>query len=297
MFKSYRFTAIAFGLICFSISGQAQEGANPEQGQGSDQEQPAQSYPLPFPIEIIEGQAAADTRERLESEARQREIDDLAAQQGMNAATQSMNDATQRMTNYAELQTWLVALGTAVLFATLWFAWNGNKAAFAAVKLARANSETELRAWVGYEGWKMSGIGEPGNIDAYLFILKWKNFGSTPAKNSVLVTGRADDREKFGIDGPIFPDNDGGAINPPGVIFQSEPLILSPEEILATRENPIFLRSVARYNCAFKGMEDRISDVVLAIHYIGAAGIDAIKAGEIAEANFAIWPTGRSEMN
>jgi hypothetical protein len=146
----YWIAAVAFGLIGFVQSGQAQEEADNEQVEVRQQEQPAQSYPLPFPIEIIEDQAESDARERREAEARQREIDDLIAQQGMNTATQAMNDATQRMTYYAKLQTWAVGIGTVLLFGTLWLAWQGNKAAFRAVKITKDIGNKQLRAYVHF---------------------------------------------------------------------------------------------------------------------------------------------------
>ena len=87
---------------------------------------------MPLPIEIVESQAAAEARERHEAEARQRDIADLAAQQGMNAATQAMNAATQRMAEYAFWSTFLVAVGTAAVVWSLILMRQANGAAVAA---------------------------------------------------------------------------------------------------------------------------------------------------------------------
>lgn len=137
MLKRYRVTATALGLIFFSLSGQSQE-------------QPAKSYPFLFPVEIVEDQATTDAREGREEEARQREIEDLAAQQGMNSATQAMNAATQRMANYAFWSTIFVAVGTLLLFYTLWLTRQANKSAQKAVDVTQRIGEAQVRAYLEF---------------------------------------------------------------------------------------------------------------------------------------------------
>ncbi|HLP70087.1 MAG TPA: hypothetical protein VK181_21460 [Rhizobium sp.] len=155
MSKRYWISAIAFGLICSFSLGNAQEQKQSEQGKAAQQEKPAKSYPFPFPVEIIENQSAAEARERSEAESRQREIDDLVAQQGMNIATQAMNDATQRMVGLSEIQTWLVGIGTVLLFATLMLTIQANRAAVRAAEAAdrtvdvtRDIGEAQVRAYL-----------------------------------------------------------------------------------------------------------------------------------------------------
>jgi len=113
---------ITLGLT-LTTSGQAQEEAQSGQREANSEGQQPYEPPLPFPIEIIESPAETEARDSRESEARQREIADLAAQEGMNAATQAMNGATQRMAEYAFWSTVFVAIGTVFLFATIWLTW------------------------------------------------------------------------------------------------------------------------------------------------------------------------------
>lgn len=175
MLKRYRVTAIALGLICLPILGQAQEEAGDEKGQASQQEQPAKPYPLPFPVEIVEDQTEADARKRREAESRQNEIDDLAAQQGMNEATRAMNDATQEMRDYAYVQTWLVGIGSVLLFATLYYAREANG-------VSREIGQKQVRAYLADDGvrihWSGDKLGEPRieNIEVSI-----KNTGQSPA--------------------------------------------------------------------------------------------------------------------
>ena len=156
MSKRAWITAITLGLIGFVQSGQAQDEADSEQGQTRQQQQPAQSYPLPFPVEIIEDQAEANARYRREAEARQNQIDDLAAQQGMNVATQAMNEATQRMVLYNLISTVLVGVGTVLLIITLFLTRQANKAAQAGVAVTRHLGKIQTEAYLSVTN---SGIG------------------------------------------------------------------------------------------------------------------------------------------
>jgi hypothetical protein len=221
----YWIAAVAFGLIGFVQSGQAQEEADNEQVEVRQQEQPAQSYPLPFPIEIIEDQAESDARERREAEARQREIDDLIAQQGMNTATQAMNDATQRMTYYAKLQTWAVGIGTVLLFGTLWLAWQGNKAAFRAVKITKDIGNKQLRAYVHLsEARAVISLGDSPHIAGVLTI---NNAGQTPARKVRAHTMWAGEPEPFD---ESWCDYEYGAEDSKGSIGTAERSLLGLEQ-------------------------------------------------------------------
>ena len=179
----YWIAAVAFGLIGFVQSGQAQEEADNEQVEARQQEQPAQSYPLPFPIEIIEDQAESDARERREAEALQREIDDLIAQQGMNAATQAMNDATQRMALYNLISTVLVGVGTVLLIVTLYLTRQANMSAQKAVEVTREVGEAQTRAYLGVADVSADLQGNDEFGWRVQILIDIKNGGQTPAKN------------------------------------------------------------------------------------------------------------------
>lgn len=137
--------AIAIGLT--ASLGQAQEPAKNGEGSTQSNQTQAQTLPLPIPVEIIEGDAEAAARQNSEKEARQREIDDLAAQEGMNAATQAMNVATQRMVDYAWWSNAFVLAGTILLIATLVLTWLANRAAVKAVRVTREIGNRQLRPY------------------------------------------------------------------------------------------------------------------------------------------------------
>jgi hypothetical protein len=136
----------AFAIALSATLLEAQEQAQGSQGRAAEQEQPAQVLPIPLPIQIIEDDESALARERSEAEARQREIDDLEAQQGMNAATQAMNEATQSMKYAAWVSTGLVALGTCLLIWTLRLTRQANLSARDAVAVTRRIGEAQVRA-------------------------------------------------------------------------------------------------------------------------------------------------------
>lgn len=127
--------AVAFGLALFSGATFASDEQPPihvdADGQrGASAEQAPSDKPLPpVRVEIIEDKAEAEARKRREKESAQREISDLVAQEGMNAAT-------KRMADYAFHQTWIVAIGTALLIGTLILTWQANRAAVAAANAA-----------------------------------------------------------------------------------------------------------------------------------------------------------------
>lgn len=171
--------AVALGLVLAS-SGQAQEEAPGTQGETPEQEQPAQALPLPFPVEVIEDDAAAEARDAREEEARQREIADLAAQVGMNSAAQAMNDATQRMAEYAFWSAWLVFSGTCLLGVTLYFTRQANKAAQSAVAVTRETGRDQARAYVHVDTAEFYWTRRPS--DPACIVLIVQNTGQTPAK-------------------------------------------------------------------------------------------------------------------
>jgi hypothetical protein len=131
--------------------GQAQEQAQGARGETPAQQQPATPARSPIPVEIIGRQEAAEAREHSEAEAEQREIEDLIAQQGMNAATEAMNQATQRMAKYAFWSTVFVGVGTVLLILTLSLTRQANKAARGAVSVTREIGKKQLNR-AGFAG-------------------------------------------------------------------------------------------------------------------------------------------------
>ena len=148
MLKRYGFVILALGLAFSALSGQAQEQDEEAQGAATEEQGQPQIFPLPVPVEIIESDAAADARQRSENEAKEREIRDLAAQEGVNAATQLMNDATQRMAKYAFWSTLIVGFGTALLLWTLWETRKANQSAREAVDVTREVGQAQVRAYL-----------------------------------------------------------------------------------------------------------------------------------------------------
>lgn len=149
-YRSWLFIA-ALGLTLSPTLLKAQNEATNGQDRASEQQQAAQELPIPLPVQIIEDDESADARQRSEADARQREIDDLEAQQGMNEATQAMNEATQSMNRAAWVSAFFVALGTGLLVWTLSLTRQANRAAVSAANAANETNRIareDRRAWV-----------------------------------------------------------------------------------------------------------------------------------------------------
>lgn len=182
MLKRYGLFVLTFGLMLFSLSGQAQQQDENAQGAATEQQDKPQILPLPLPVEIIESDAAAEARQRSEDEAKEREIRDLAAQEGVNVATQAMNDATQRMAQYAFWSTVTVGVGTILLFWTLLETRGTNQSARAAVDVSRKAvdvTQAQVRAYVGIDHVSAS-INE---MDRPAVKVAFTNYGATTAKD------------------------------------------------------------------------------------------------------------------
>lgn len=229
MLKRNWIIVAALGLIFLSSLGQAQEEAQPEQGQAAEQQQQPQALPLPFPVKVVEDEAAAEARERSEAESQRREEQDLAAQQGMNLATQDMNKATQRMADLAGWQTWLIGIGTILLTVTLLLTLQANRAAVAGAKAAadavRATEDIghrQLRAYVGVHSVDPP---EPDPNGKWIKAkVEFRNAGQTPAlklrvsTNIILEPPPFDEAwnaQRLGSSGTLLPN---------GPIFQTAEL-------------------------------------------------------------------------
>lgn len=197
MSKCYWITAIVFGLLLLAGSGQTQEETYNSQSQASQKQGPSQSPQLPFPVIVVEDEASTKARQRSEQEAAQRDVDDLAAQQGMNAATQAMNEATQRMALYSLISTILVGVGTALLMFTLYLTRQANEAAREAVEVTREMGMKQVRAYVFHETITIKWEG--ASIEHIVFI--WKNSGLSPAKNVIVNSYLSIVRPPIWVDG------------------------------------------------------------------------------------------------
>lgn len=184
-YRTWLFIA-ALGLTLSASLGQAQEQANSPGGQAGQEQSPiSPDIPTPFPVEIVENDAAADARQRSEEEARQREISDLAAQEGMNAATQSIEQATQDMRDYALYSTIAVWVGTFLLVLNLMQVRKANEAAQKAVSVTRDIGEAQVRAYLGVIGIepqkvKITAKAAPSQV-ALQLNAQLENSGQSPA--------------------------------------------------------------------------------------------------------------------
>jgi hypothetical protein len=178
MFKRYGVFVLALGLMVSALSGQAQEQDKNSHGTATEEQSHPQIFTLPLLVEIIESDATADARQRSEDEAKEREIRDLAAQQGMHLATEAMNDATQRMAQYALWSTLIVGFGTALLFWTLWETRKANRSTQAAVEVTREIGQAQLRAYLDISDNTLELNWKTGYAHVKLV---FKNSGQTPA--------------------------------------------------------------------------------------------------------------------
>jgi hypothetical protein len=132
--------AVALGLV-LSTSLKAQDEAQNVEDGASGQQQPTLVLPITIPVQIIEDDERASSRERREAETEQREKDALIAQQGMNTATQAMNEATQSMKKAAWWSFGAVSIGTVLLVVTLYF---NSKAVGVTRRIGQAQTRSYL---------------------------------------------------------------------------------------------------------------------------------------------------------
>lgn len=177
-FRSWLYV-FALGLI-LAGSAQAQD-----QDAGPDNPTPPQQaqtfdLPNPFPVIIIESDEATKTRQAEESISRQREEDDLIAQQGMNASTKAMNEATQSMKWASWVAAGLVGAGTILLIWTLFLTRAASASAQEAVNVTREIGRDQSRAYVHIKDAELTWGGpkaESPNIRITV-----ENTGQTPAR-------------------------------------------------------------------------------------------------------------------
>lgn len=188
MFRGFGIAVVALGLA--SASAQAQEQTPESKNHPANQQtQPlTPELPSPLPVAVIEGEEAAEARERREREASQREKDDLIAQQRMADATEAMNKATQSIKWAAWFSFGAVLAGTCLLIWTLLLTRSANAAAQAAVYVTREMGIAQARAYLHVSAAEVRYVGSFGAehklkitpaFDVVFFI---ENAGNTPAQ-------------------------------------------------------------------------------------------------------------------
>jgi hypothetical protein len=139
--------AVALGLV-LSTSLKAQDEAQSVEDGASGQQQPTLVLPITIPVQIIEDDERASSRERREAETEQREKDALIAQQGMNTATQAMNEATQSMKKAAWWSFGAVVASGFLLFYNLMLIQTANKTAMDAVRVTTSIGQAQTRSYL-----------------------------------------------------------------------------------------------------------------------------------------------------
>jgi hypothetical protein len=118
--------AVALGLV-LSTSLKAQDEAQSVEDGASGQQQPTLVLPITIPVQIIEDDERASSRERREAESEQREKDALIAQQSMKKAAWWSFVA--------------VSIGSVLLVGTLYFSWK-------AVGVTRRIGQAQTRSYL-----------------------------------------------------------------------------------------------------------------------------------------------------
>ena len=166
--RIWRYILIAVGLTIYAQLGQAQEDVQPTQPIQIENETP----PNELPVITAESDEVTKVSEQDQTESTQREIQDLIAQQGMDAAA-------QRMADYAFWQTLLIFIGTIVLVWTLMQTRRANKLLAEANEDLRLRGENSTKAYVS--GSKCSVRMPKSSKESYVFNITLKNDGGTPA--------------------------------------------------------------------------------------------------------------------
>ncbi|MEX0956029.1 MAG: hypothetical protein WDZ83_12555 [Rhizobiaceae bacterium] len=174
-----RFLIVALFMVLASPVHPQERGGDDGQGQAATEQQHSESAPWALPVDVIEDQAETDARKAREQRAEQRELNDLAAQQGMDSAT-------QRMVEIAKWQNYATWLGSFLLFGTLLLMIQANRAAVQAANAAEAAvAETirignaQIRAYLELHGESFPH--ERNLVRGGKAIIGAKNVGSSPA--------------------------------------------------------------------------------------------------------------------
>lgn len=187
MVKCKWITALTLAiLIAGKGAGYAQNSDSEANGPANIEQTAPKTLPIPFPVQIVEDDGRTEARQRHEQEARQREIDDLVAQQGMNEATQSMERANWRMVDQGYISLLLVLVGTFLLIWTLTQGRNANKTAQKALVVAQGIGHWQIRPYLLVElelSWNFAphDSEKSGPPTGWCLTLLESNTGVTPA--------------------------------------------------------------------------------------------------------------------
>lgn len=293
--------AVAFGfamhlavpVIAQVAPEQPKQNETASQRKNGDGEK--QSVPFSIPVRVLEVPEEVEMSERYRQEASQREEEDLLAQK-------SMAGSTQEIVLWTKVQVILAALGTLALIVTILLnrtatlaAISASKAADESNKLAKSQVALQNRPWIVSLGWQIRGNGEQGAVEAYGFDFQWRNFGITPAINLVMITAPADSDTDFPNGEPNFTASAkraGEQVIGPQSNFSSPAVWFTPEQIFASAQTPIRIRGAVKYDTLFDELIGRRTDVAIDIRYVGRAGLDQIKAGNISTHNFEATAVG-----
>ncbi|RWP19275.1 MAG: hypothetical protein EOR00_09210 [Mesorhizobium sp.] len=305
-----RFGLVAlFMVLAAHVSAQEAKGAEvrapspqeTENGQTDISKDDAWNSALP--VKIIEDPEQANHATEREIKSDEHEASDLQAQVTAATAAERAAASAERQEVVAERQFWLSLAGIVALVLTVFYSIKSTNAAVTAAaaatdanQIASRTSQTELRAWIGFSGWRIEALGKKGAIDAFQFTFDWRNAGNTPASNAVGVAGLASG-PNFKNGEPEFARFEGNSyVIAPSSVFSTGEIIFRLDEIIEMRSKPSVLRCVVRYDCVFDDIKTRISDITFAVRYIGKAEIDELRIGKLESGNFLVFPTGKNAM-
>lgn len=175
-----RFCAIILVIMAVVLGGHSQQAQVQDEEATTEKQSTAPKIPMQTP-ELISDikEAPSVSTNQLEREATQREIDHLAAQQGMD-------ESTRKMAYHSVIQTFLVLIGTIALLITLWLTWRTTRAAVSSVKVSESIGtshaglmDAQMRAYITVSSINFSR--DSAGKEAFEIVLK--NVGQTPARN------------------------------------------------------------------------------------------------------------------
>lgn len=177
MSRRYWIALAAIGLSVLCASVEAQEHQPEAASQAAEERDDDTGFPVPLPVQILEGETERDARLRREREARQLQTDDLAAQR-------AMNEASLRMARAAETQSWIVGIGTVLLLATVILTAWASYAAHEAVRVTRDLGRKQVCAYPGIQQVKVGTSHESLTAN---FLIQVHNAGQSPALNGLVT--------------------------------------------------------------------------------------------------------------
>ena len=237
----------------------------------AQQAKPAKSPPAPPPKQ--ERKQPTPKKQALCDEAKAGPESDLCQQWRMAQAAEKQVHWTRRLYfltfwEIGALVLTLLATAAAAIAAVI-----AARAARDAVKIASNTAEHQLRAYVAQEVIIWSPVTQPGTqtINGYSLAVRWKNFGSTPARRcrtqfntGIFEKGIPKDFDY--PDPPTRPDPSTGKVNPTtekshmppsGPITNTVEFTVAEAQVIQRGERKLFAWGWAEYNDIFKGTPRR----------------------------------------